>query len=104
MVGLSSARLGAPPHDPPARLSMSRRENPCHNGTVIAADPIDAALAAHRWDEALRLIDGAGRSGWTPPLLEQRALAAYGAGDFEGAVAAWEDQHHLLLQIGRAHV
>ena len=36
---------------------MSRRENPCHNGTVIAADPIDAALAAHRWDEALRLID-----------------------------------------------
>lgn len=78
---------------------MSRRENPCHNGTVIAADPIDAALAAHRWDEALRLIDGAGRSGWTPPLLEQRALAAYGAGDFEGAVGAWEDQHHLLLRL-----
>jgi len=55
---------------------------------------------AHRWTEALTLIDTAGRTGWTPHLLEQRALATYGAGDFEGAVGAWEDHHRLLIDLG----
>lgn len=63
-------------------------------------DRIAAALASHRWPEALTLIQEEGRSGWTPALLEQRALASYGAGDFEGAVVAWEEQHRELLGLG----
>ena len=67
---------------------------------MTANDPIDAALTAHRWSEALVLIDETGNSEWTPRLFEQRALAAHGAGDFEGAVGAWDDQHRLLLDLG----
>jgi tetratricopeptide (TPR) repeat protein len=67
---------------------------------VTSPDPIAGALEAHEWDEALALVDEAGSAGWTPQLLEQRALAAYGAGDFEGTIGAWEEQHRLLIGLG----
>lgn len=36
----------------------------------------------------------------TPELLESRAHAAYAAGEFETSIAAWEEQHALLLESG----
>lgn len=61
---------------------------------------IEEALNAHRWLDALVLIDDAEEAGPTAALVEQRALAMYGSGNFEGTVAAWEEQHRLLLADG----
>jgi tetratricopeptide (TPR) repeat protein len=36
----------------------------------------------------------------SPGRLEARAEAAYGAGDFEGCVQAWEDLHSLQVELG----
>ena len=58
---------------------------------------IEAAISDGRWGEALQLLDAASleeRS--TPALLELRARAAYGSGDLEGSIAAWEDLHAAL--------
>jgi tetratricopeptide (TPR) repeat protein len=66
------------------------------------AAEIEAAVAQGRWGDALRLLDadadgdvGAGRS---PAMLELRAQAAYGNGDFEASIAAWEAQHGVLCE------
>jgi hypothetical protein len=61
---------------------------------------IDEALTQGRWSEALELLDGAGDRARTPEMLELRARAAYGNGDFEASIAAWEDQHTLLRDSG----
>jgi hypothetical protein len=60
----------------------------------------EAALAGGRWSEALELLDSAGDAARTPEMLELRARAAYGHGSFEASIAAWEDQHALLLASG----
>lgn len=79
----------------------TRRENCCHNVTVdeLAAD-VEAALADARWADALGLLDAAGTAARTPSMLELRARAAYGHGDLEAAIEAWEQQHHLLNAAG----
>lgn len=72
---------------------------------VTAADPLAGARAAAArgdWREALDLLDAAGEPAGSAEGLELRAGAAYGAGDFEGSVTAWEDLHALLLSRGDA--
>ncbi len=64
------------------------------------ADGIDAARAAverGEWGAALELLadDAGGTAG--AEALELRAVAAYGAGEFEAAVAAWENLHRLFV-------
>jgi len=61
---------------------------------------VDAAIDNGRWSEALDLLDEAGEDGPTPTLLELRARAAYGNGDFEASIAAWEELHALLCGTG----
>lgn len=58
---------------------------------------IEAAIERGRWAEALELIDHepADRS---PAELELLAQAAYGNGDFEASITAWEAQHSLLCE------
>ncbi|HET8930396.1 MAG TPA: hypothetical protein VFN21_07055 [Acidimicrobiales bacterium] len=58
------------------------------------------AVGSARWDEALRCLDDAGASAGSAPGLELRAVAAYGAGDPEGSIAAWEDLHALHVGAG----
>ena len=57
------------------------------------------ALARGGWQAALERLDELGGDGGAA-ALELRAQAAYGAGDLEAAVHAWEDLHALLLQQG----
>ena len=56
-----------------------------------------AALELGDWPGVLALLDDAGPAGTTPDGLELRAQAAYGNGDFEAAVEAWEDYHALSV-------
>lgn len=55
------------------------------------------ALARGEFASALELLENADASCDCAEMLELRAQAAYGAGEFEEAVQAWEDlhQHHL---------
>lgn len=64
-------------------------------GTLVAR-----ALERANWSEALALLDGIGDAADTPELLELRAQAAYGNGDFEASVAAWERHHALRREQG----
>lgn len=66
------------------------------------AGHVDTAISAGRWAEALELLDGARDAGRSAEMLERRATAAYGAGDLEASVGAWEDQHALLVERGDA--
>ncbi|MGI8792522.1 MAG: hypothetical protein ACR2H3_05010 [Acidimicrobiales bacterium] len=52
-------------------------------------------MGVAHWDDALRLLDDAGPAAESSADLELRAVAAYGAGDPEGSVAAWEDLYAL---------
>jgi hypothetical protein len=58
----------------------------------------EAALGESRWSDALDLIDAAGSDARSPALLELRARAAYGNGDLEASIAAWEELHTLLCE------
>lgn len=61
---------------------------------------VAAAVSAGAWQRALDLLDALGHDGHTAGGLELRAQAAYGNGQFEAAVAAWEDLHLLLVERG----
>ena len=58
------------------------------------------AIESGRWAEALELLDEAGEAARTPELLELRARAAYGNGDFEASITAWEDLHTVFRDTG----
>ena len=67
----------------------------------MTTDPLtDArtAVARGQWQKALELLDQL--DGPTAAGLELRAQAAYGSGDFDAAVQAWEDLHTLLSGAG----
>lgn len=61
---------------------------------------VEAALAEGRWADGLALLDAAGDAARSPELIELRARAAYGHGDLEASIAAWEQQHRVLCQHG----
>jgi hypothetical protein len=56
-----------------------------------------AAVERGEWAEALDLLDASGPAARSAAGLELRAMAEYGNGGFESAVAAWEDLHALLV-------
>ena len=58
------------------------------------------AIDRARWSDALELLDDAGDAARTPELLELRARAAYGNGDFEDSISAWEDLHGISRDTG----
>jgi tetratricopeptide (TPR) repeat protein len=57
------------------------------------------SVSEGRWREALELVSGEDASS-SAECLEVRAEAAYGAGDFEVCVQAWEDLHSLHAGLG----
>ena len=61
---------------------------------------VTAAIDDGRWSDAVALLDAAGEAASTPELLELRARAAYGLGDLEGSIGAWEDLHRVLGDAG----
>jgi tetratricopeptide (TPR) repeat protein len=67
-------------------------------------DAVHVAVGHGEWKRALELLDAAGPSSASVASsaagLELRARAAYGNGDLEGAVAAWEDLYALCLAEG----
>jgi tetratricopeptide (TPR) repeat protein len=63
---------------------------------------VQSAVDEGRWSDALEALAAAGDDAHTPELLELWAQAAYGRGDFEASIGAWEDQHRLLLDTGDA--
>ena len=66
-------------------------------------DPLDeprAALERGDWQLALELLAAGGSEASSAEGLELRARAAYGNGDFEASVSAWEDLHALLVAEG----
>ncbi|WP_369138339.1 transcriptional regulator [Modestobacter versicolor] len=67
---------------------------------VVAAGPA-AALAAGDWTTAFALLRAEhGRRPLDPAGLDALARAAYGAGEFEAAITAWEELHARCLQAG----
>ncbi len=62
--------------------------------------PAEQAVALARWSEALELLDARPAAAAGPVGLELRARAAYGAGDPEAAIGAWEALYHLHLDRG----
>lgn len=78
----------------PGKGSRRRGED-----TRDALSAVREALAAGSWDEAVALLRVASLDR-SPEVLELTARAAYGAGDLEGAVSAWEELHLLHLREG----
>ena len=69
------------------------------------ADLLDeprAAVERGDWQLALDLLADRPTEATSAEGLELGASAAYGSGDFEAAVSAWEDLHELLLTQGDA--
>lgn len=69
----------------------------------MTADPLAdprTALARGQWRKALELLDEVELDGPSAASLELRAQAAYGNGDFDAAIQAWEDLHTLLSAAG----
>lgn len=58
------------------------------------------ALDRGEWQVALDLTTPSPGEAGSPELLEVRALAAYGLGDLEAALTAWEDLHLRHLDAG----
>src|SRR5690606_52174 len=52
------------------------------------------------WQTALQLLASSQTGADTAEILELRAHAAYGHGDFEASVAAWEELFALLAREG----
>jgi tetratricopeptide (TPR) repeat protein len=72
----------------------------------MGSDTVDERVAVARraihdgqWGRALDALSGPD-AGSSPECVETRAEAAYGAGDFEGCVEAWEDLHALQVELG----
>ena len=66
-------------------------------------DPLDEARAAverRDWQLALEVLAASGSEATSAEGFELRARAAYGSGDFEAAVSAWEALHSLLVAAG----
>jgi tetratricopeptide (TPR) repeat protein len=63
------------------------------------AGPRDA-LAEGAWQRSLDQLDALGPAARSAAALELRAQAAYGNGELERSVQAWEDLHALALQVG----
>jgi len=61
---------------------------------------VRAALDRGEWQLALDLLAAAEAESNRAESLELRARAAYGNGDFETSVSAWEDLHALLIAEG----
>ena len=61
--------------------------------------PVRQAISERRWDDALDLLADDAVAG-SAIGLELRAEAAYGGGDPEASVAAWEDLYELHLTAG----
>ena len=61
---------------------------------------VRGAVSQGDWQDALDLLDGLGVASRTADALELRAQAAYGNGNFEASVAAWEELHSLLVHDG----
>ena len=61
---------------------------------------VEDALKQGEWRTALDALDALDAGSDSAEGLELRARAAYGAGDFEASVAAWEDLHALLMANG----
>ncbi|RZI78844.1 MAG: hypothetical protein EOO67_21250, partial [Microbacterium sp.] len=57
--------------------------------------PVRAALDAHDWDTAAALLAEVGADDLE--ACELRARTAYGSGDLEGCLTAWEHQYQLLV-------
>lgn len=58
------------------------------------------AVSRGDWQVALDLLDGLSAASRTPEALELRAQAAYGNGEFEASVTAWEELHSVLVHEG----
>ncbi|MDZ7680005.1 MAG: hypothetical protein U5K29_15805 [Acidimicrobiales bacterium] len=69
------------------------------NGTGPVADA-RAAVDRGEWLDALRLLDAGGDAAASPEAIELRATAAYGAGDFDACIRAWEELHGLHEAAG----
>ena len=59
-----------------------------------------AAVGQAQWQRALDLLATSGTAAASAEGFELRAQAAYGNGDFEGAVSAWEDLYTLRIEEG----
>ncbi len=65
--------------------------------------PLDeprAAVERGQWQLALDLLDDRPTTAISAEDLELRASAAYGNGELEASISAWEDLHELLLTQG----
>lgn len=63
-------------------------------------DEARSAVGKAQWQRALDLLAESGLAGLSAEAFELRAQAAYGSGDFEGAVSAWEDLYALRIEEG----
>ena len=69
------------------------------NGDDPLRGPRDAVAEA-QWARAIELLDTVGDAAGSAEGLELRAQAAYGAGDPEDAIGAWEDLYTLQTAAG----
>ncbi len=67
-----------------------------HDALSAAAEAVDAA----DWDRALGLLDASGAAAGSAAGLELRAIAAYGFGDPEASIQAWEELYSLHVDGG----
>jgi tetratricopeptide (TPR) repeat protein len=67
------------------------------------SDPLEAtrsAVAEARWEDAIQMLDADAAAAGLAEGLELRGQAAYGAGDPEGSVTAWEMLYKHNLKAG----
>ncbi|TQN43964.1 hypothetical protein FHU33_3441 [Blastococcus colisei] len=70
-------------------------------GQVAADGRVDAALEQGEWSAAVALLRGIQQQRpLTPAELDLLGRAAYGAGEFESAITAWEQQCALCQSLG----
>ena len=67
---------------------------------VTALSSARTALEQGAWADAIAELDADPASRETPPGLELLGQAAYGDGQFERSVSAWEQRHALCLATG----
>ncbi len=66
----------------------------------MRVDGVREAIAQAQWAHALALLDALPPDAPGAEVLELRALASYGAGEFEASIEAWEALHATLLEAG----